>query len=348
MALPAFTKTWQFDTNNSIPAAADTHDHYASFYIDLVRALTGFSTLPWEVSYSCNGTTAGTPGDGVDRIGSTLSNWVTTTGASSARSWIVLVNPTTGMEFMISGQGSFNGERPRVSVSWADGFTGGSTTSDPSATDEEQIYTGDDLFGLGNPQRDAVYNYMHSEDGKFTYIFANIANVCPLFIYLGEPENATAGWTNPLVAGCLADDGNTPEFWPTHVVVLVQDEFGFTGGVTRMRANLTGGTIPIYTSFTCPAMGDATSTPRLWGETQGGSNYVPGANDISGEWTLPRVGLVCYRQSGVNGYHGRLPDLHFGQDPMSEGDTFPGDGSKTRRTFGMLVAPWNGVTPVTA
>lgn len=348
MALPSFTKTWQFDVNNSIPAEANLHDHMAAFYIQFVASLTGFATNAWDMDYSCDGTTAGTPGDGVDRIGSDKAKWVFTTGGSSARSWVVLENSVTGMEILISGFGSINGERPHIYVSWSAGFTGGSTTANPSATDEEQIYTGDDLIGLGNFQRDFVYHFMHSDDGKMTYIFANYANVCPMFAYFGEPENPTAGWTNPLVAGWMGDDGTVPLADATQPFSLIQDEFGFTGGVRRRRGNLTGGTIPIYMSFVGASAGDASSTPRIWGETQGGSAYVPGANDISGEWTLPRVGLNCYTQSGVNGFHGRLPDLHFGSNALSEGDTFPGGGGKTRRTFGFLVSPWNGVAPVTA
>lgn len=349
MTLPAFSKTWQFNVNNSVPAQADTHDHCAAFLIELQDALTGFATNPWVVDYSCDGSTAGTPGDGVDRIDSDLANWIFTTGASSSRSWLVLRNPVTGMELMLSGQGGTNnGDRIRIYVSWAAGFTGGATNSNPSATDEEQIYTGDDNYGIGNLARDFVYHFMHSADGELTYIAASYNNICPLFVYLGVPENPTDGWTNPLVAGWLGDDGTVPDAFATSLFMAVQDEIGFTGGVGRRRANLTGGTIPIHTSFAGTVVGDGSNTPRVYGEDQGSSAYVPGANQISGEYDLARVGLFSFRQTGTNGFHGRMPDLYFSQDTLSDGDTFPGDGTKTRVSLGGYVLPWNGSTPVVA
>lgn len=346
MALPALTKTWQHDVNNAIPAQANLHDHCAAFMLNMVAALTGFSTNPWVVDYSCSGTTAGTPGDGVNRI-SALSDWVYANTAG-ARSWIVLRNPVTGMEILISGLGSFNGEEWTLAVSWAAGFTGGTTTTDPSATDQESIYPGDSRYGLGNFQRDMVYHWLHSDDGEMTYCVVNYANITSAFGYFGVPENPTDGWTNPLVAGWLGDDGTTPEFAAAALFNAIQDEWSFTGASGRRRANLTGGTIPIHTSFSGASMGDGSFTPRLWGETQGGSLYVPGPNQISGEYNLGRVGIVAFRQVGVRGYHGRLPDLFFSEDTMNDGDTFPGDGTKTRAKFGGYVVPWDGTVPITA
>ncbi len=71
-------------------------------------------------------------------------------------------------------------------------------------------------------------------------------------------------------------------------------------------------------------------------------NGVP--NEISGEYTLGRVGLQHDLTAGQRGAHGSIPDMYFTAQGSVIGDTFPSDASKQFQQIGQMVVPSDGTT----
>ncbi len=106
----------------------------------------GAATGKWDMDYSCDGLTAGTPGDGVDRLGTTVypgSAIVPGAGglfvyatAGTAHSWYVLkrVIGIYTHRILVSWEGS-NSYQARISFS-RNAFAGGSVTARPTSTNE--------------------------------------------------------------------------------------------------------------------------------------------------------------------------------------------------------------------
>lgn len=88
MSLPSLAKTWQFNANNSIAAQGTALADNRRLWRTLKDALIGFATNPWVMRYSCNSVTAGTAGDGVDRL-TADSNFVWAND-TVAHTWYVL------------------------------------------------------------------------------------------------------------------------------------------------------------------------------------------------------------------------------------------------------------------
>jgi hypothetical protein len=138
MPLP-LSKTYYSD-NNAAWAALDTSANMFKAMIHSIKeAIVGNilntnapAGTKWTVYYSCDGTTAGTANDGVDRL-TTYANWVRASGAV-AHSWIVLKSPVAlGPLYLLiqyNGAADYNW---KIYLSTA-AFSGGSTTVAPTST----------------------------------------------------------------------------------------------------------------------------------------------------------------------------------------------------------------------
>lgn len=137
-----FEQTWQQLVNKkmSTVSAAEADKNYIFF---LKHFLTGqYSeqtgwTGKWSVYYSCDGTTAGTAGDNVDRWGSSFNAAkIVQATAGSAHSWMVLYKTIGSYTWYIIL------DCDRASTPFIDFVfcktapTGGSTTARPTSTDE--------------------------------------------------------------------------------------------------------------------------------------------------------------------------------------------------------------------
>lgn len=312
MALPTLAKTWQFNPNNAIAALGSSLADNRRALRSIKNAMVGFASNPWAVRYSCDSVTAGTAGDLTDR-------WTADANlvyAAAAHSWIVLrqTGIATNFEVCIDlGAASANGNTLTLAVSWSAGFTGGTTTARPTATDETVMISATS-WTSNTTDIASRWSVMQSSDGQCTRVFCAASGSLSTLWIFDKPANTTTGWSNPSYAFTFA---GTPAL------------SSLTGYGGRMRSGSTTGNV---------AMGCETA----------GAAFIPSdtvigtvANEIDGAWAMLPIGISC-NTVGIRGRHGTLVDLWFGQSPIPTADTYPNDASNQFVEVFPLIMPWNG------
>lgn len=347
MPLSALEKVWQFDVNRTQAATGAVLTTSRQLWRGIKNRLIAFPILPWTVRYSCDSVAAGTVGDGVDRWAADTNLVWASADASGVRSWIVLRN-TDGVEILIECRNPTItvGKGLRIVMSPAAHFTGGSTTTRPTATDEMVILNGDSPTpggpGMGNANhsgdRAYAYHLLHSTDGLVTMVVICHAGNATGFWYFGRASQPVTGWTMPVLGAVWGDDGIPPIAGPSIDIMHMGTLSDATNPHALIRQGSTNG--KIYA--TCEAFGTGslgTSSPTI--------REILVANEISGTWQLPRIGLAS-RATGVRGVHGRLFDVSWAPEVRQTGEGYPNDGTRTRMTFGDILIPWNGSVAVAA
>lgn len=321
MALPVLTKTWQFSVNNSTGLGAGTAlDINRTWLRTMKDAMTSFASSPWTMQYSCNSTTAGTAGDGVDRL-TTNANLVWA-NPGTAHSWMVLrqTGVATNLELMISCENaSATGAIIRMVVSPSAGFTGGSTTLRPTATDEIGIVFGAWGVGVATAIR---WHLMQSSDGQCTRMTAYSGGTLVGTWMIEKPGNPVSGWSSPSLSYANGTAGGLGQAILGSIAGALQAKIGSTVAQLAMSAEAL---ISITGSITFP-------TNLVWGNI---------ANEVSGEWPMLPLGVISVT-SPVRGRHGTFQDMWTGSGGANTGDTYPAGSSNQFAQFGNLIFPWNG------
>jgi len=320
MALPTLTKAWQHNVNNAISALGSALADNRRLLRSIKNALVGFGNNPWTVRYSSSSVVAGTAGDGVDRW--SADSDLVWAAAASARSWIVLrqTGVATNYELLLSCEAaSGTGTTLMAVISFSAGFTGGSTTARPTATDEQILLNGANWGGAASDQA-TRWSVMQSTDGQCTRMILCIAGVVTAYWLFEKPANPSTGWTNPSVSYMVAAA-------PTIGALSAQ-----TSVLGKMRNSSTTGNVVITcegnASFQIP-------TDTVYGNI---------ANEITGEWNMVPLGFESYTV-GVRGRHGTFQDMWMGSTSIPTGDVYPNDGPPSSAQFvqfGNLIFPWNG------
>jgi len=199
MALPTLVKTWQNSCNNAQLALGSGLTDNRTVLLAIKNALIGFGTQPWTVRYSCSSTVAGTAGDGVDRW-TAIANLVWAT-AGTAHSWIVLQQTglASGYQLIISCEGaSATGSIVTLVVSPSAGFTGGSTTARPTATDENVIASAQTWTSASDISN--RWTVQQSTDGQCTRVLLCSNATVQCVWGIDKLQNPTTGFTLPVVA----------------------------------------------------------------------------------------------------------------------------------------------------
>lgn len=339
MTLPSLDKTWQHDVNNFIAADATESGTQAradarGLLLGIKNALIGFSTQPWTVTSSSNGTTSGASDNW-----STIADIVFATSDSTAHSWIVLrqTGISTTFELLINcvhSTATNRGDAIEAYVSRT-GFTGGSTTARPTGSEEITLRL-NQQWGSGTVNggaRDYRYHCMQSDDGEVTYIVTHTSNAPVGFWIMARPKSPISAWTNDYVASIYGEnDGNdAPD---------LQDYYETDSNLRTYRAeraNVTAEDAGMTRLF---------MTGRAFNNDHASQQHtVP--NDITGEYPIYSIGLAS-NNSAFRGYMGRMYDLFWGLESLAEGDTYPSGGTRTFVQFGDMVFPWDGSVPQTA
>jgi hypothetical protein len=314
MSLPALLKTWQFPPagpNILVTAQADAAATSKRVIRAVKDALVSFPSHPWLVRGSSSGTSAGM--DSVDR-------WTSDAALvyiGGTHSWSVLRQPALSNIEICLDMGTTSSGTVYVYASPSGGFTGGTTSTRPTAPDEFRVGANPNAFSWNTNANHQIHAWQ-SSDGECNRldVWAN-GTAQPFFLLFDRPRNPPAGWTNP-------------------VVYLVQGD-----GAGYASSNL---------QVAAAALGKGTSVFNisLTGENAPGlSNSLlanvaaPGQNSFDSTWPFYPLGIAA--NSVHPGRHGTLYDLWWKHVGINNADTLPNDPALRKfAALGTLIHPWTG------
>ena len=320
-SLPNLEQTWQFAVNQVTAPQGGTTQTAAAVMFKLKNSLCTFGSNPWTVVKSSDHSTAGTSDLWTSSAAITWAN------AGSAHSWIVLQQAgVTGGPLQIlidcdlhtAGLGS--AARITLSASSSAGFTGGSITTAPTATDQQTLNgaTSDTLWTI-NSNSQTILHVIQSTTGKSTRILVmsgGAVQSCWLFEELVDSlltTKAVVSWTSTNGSGAAAFTLSG-----YYANAAFQGKFG---------ANL-------LTAYVGTEAYNSTTV------VQANSN---GISNITSAY--PIAALSAHSQTAsCQGRLGRFSDLYFGSPSVPTGSTYPAGGSATFAQFNPFVLPWNGTT----
>ena len=331
MANPAVQKTWQFNLNNLVLADASLDGTNAfrdrrELLLGIKNAMKGFGTQPWTVTESSDSSSA--TGGSDKWIDADDLVWRDDDG-SAVFSWIILrqTGISSTFELLITcEEDSVSADGAQIGAWTAQaGFTGGSTTARPTATDELVLrdstlngYWGSGALGTSYTSR---YHVMQSTDGECTRVLFFIGDVNTGFWLFDKPFNPNSLWTSPYVA-CIQGDNNA---------TTNQCSFARFYDTAQGLSRFGGTDFTMYFSgegFSSSAIGEQLTTP----------------NQLDGKFISSGIGL-CSRTSTMVGRVGELYDLWWGFSSTETGRYFPSDAnSKAFVQVEDMIFPWDGTT----
>lgn len=329
MALPTLDKTWQYAVNS----ARYTNAAQAMYLIK--NTLCTFPSNPWVVLRSNNGSTVA---DADLWTSSSAITW--NAGSPGYKSWIVLNQPAISPNFQFLIITYYYSTYSVVNsgfeyyVSENAGFTGGTTTSKPSASDEVAIAF-PDIYN-----RRIWYDYptagrihiMQSEDGECTRILIACDSSFQRVLLIEKARNPVENWDIPWMvmnwcarAVYYGMGGPVYGEFPT---------YGASYGLDRTTGHLqgrlrTGGRMPLY----CAGPRFSNVPAAYWQTIQ---SYP----EVG--YPMFPVSVYCDSVGGV-GRLGEFYDLWWGNDTIVKtGQHYPDDGSRQFAQVGNLIVPWDG------
>lgn len=312
MALPTITKTWQYSRNNTVAAQGTFTATNKRLLRSVISTWFSFGSNPPTCRYSCNSVTAGTAGDGVNRW--STDGDIVGNSPGSAHSWMVLQIGGIASSFQVVFDCvASTAQLLTIAISPSAGFTGGTTTARPTATDEMVVVSSSSWGGVGSDAQ-IRYSWAQSTDGQCNRLILGSAGVTTGIWLFEKPANPTSGWSNPHVVLINTGSSNTVSSLNT---------------VSRARIGTVNSTIQLLSEGSTSGMGVADAT---WGNV---------ANDVDGTWPIFPVSFASVT-AGSKGRHGTFQDLWVGSSAVATADGYPNDGTNSLVHVGNLVLPWGG------
>lgn len=318
MALPTLIKTWQISRNISCPPAGSTLAKARFQMRTLKNTLIGFGSGAWTVRGSSSSVAAGM--DSVDRWAADAD--LVWNNSGSAHSWIVLrqTGIATNFELCIDLNQTFE-RSGSIIVSPAAGFTGGSTTARPTATDEIVLINNAEI----QPEFDvqSYLNVWQSTDGSACRIVLWQANIQRMFWLFEKPRNPRASWANPSFSIVMSSAGGSSQ-------AIFSNLFrAYASALGRSRIGTT------------TALMTCTGETAQAGFLPSTSPTATSANEIDLAWDMYPIGLAT-DTVGVRGRHGLLHDIWWAPTSVGQGDTAPNDSADRQFVkMGDLWLPWH-------
>lgn len=327
MALPTPTKTWEFDVNHA--PITTTPELMFQMKNKLVGdGATAFSNPP-TVKSSSDSVTA----DNTDR-------WldagdVVFEEPAGAHSWIVFscdaVQP--GLEVCWSCEDTSGGNPQAWEIFYSDaaGFTGGTTTARPTATDEVVSYTGGSAAEIDGFSALATHparlHVAQSSDGEVLRIWAYTDGVLLGWWELFRPGSPASVWTQPWVGNNYwykyNTGANAPQLTYAKLALTVANySVSYAAGQTS------------WMKYTSEATGVAEEMIPL-------AQDNPPNLQAADSWTLSGMGLYGVT-AGAVGPAGSAVDMWWAPYRVPDGTHFPSDGSREFVTIDNVVIPWPG------
>ncbi len=334
MPMPILIKTWQHlysgatpTTNILVSTTTQTLRNQTVLHT-IKEIMKGVALGAWTCVGSSDSVAAGL--DAVDRWAAP-TNLVWSVGAHS---WIVLKQTGIGPNFQLCFDLNTGvpGDLVDCVASPSAGFTGGTTSARPTATDEFSIRSGAWTYTSAN---DPIYLHgMVSTDGQCSRFFLCRANlVCGMMLF-EVPRFPVGGWSQPFM-GFVAGGGGSTNV-PSYVAGLFDNINGWPvlNATSRGRAN--GGGFRLLWA-----------TRAVRSGIPFGYQVLTVPHDITGEMSLGAIALYS-DQALVRGRHGMLFDAWAGSSQLGMGETYPADLTRQLVQFRDLVVPWDGSVPKTA
>lgn len=327
MSAPAKVKTWQQSFNVTITAGGSSNLTQANLLYQMKQRLVSFASNPWTVAGSSDagGSTVSPTGsgamDGNDRWGGASGVFPAIPGSNGRHTWIVLKQAALGTNYSICLDLPSTGTVTSINsyVSPSAGFTGGSATARPTATDEQQ-FTTSIPWGSGLDANHQLH-IQQSTDGLATYIqmWRAGTNLATQFMAF-RPTNLVGGWSNANVTQfSQAGSGIATTYANLMSAASHRARFGSTNFTCGFSCEGAGGTA--FHSLT--SIGDV-------------------ANDFDSNWAFFPMGVYS-TTSLARGHIGVVPDMYWGPIGVNDGDTFPNDvAHRDWIKVGNIIMPWTG------
>jgi hypothetical protein len=327
MALPAIDLTWDYTKINQALAATGVQlSDNKQLVLAEKNGMKGFTANAWTVTSSNDGAGGFGNNDNVDRW-ATVAN-LTWAPAGTNHSWIVLKNSQMGAgNFQVCinlSSTSAVGNVREMIMSPNAGFTGGTATARPTATDEQIIISLSGAWGLGGPSAVKLHQYA-SSDGKQYRLVAYAGGIIKAAVIIGTPKTPTSGWTNPVF------------WWASGSSTALDLATLCTVTPAPMHSRINAADAAIW------------MTSEGWGaSTFGGAGRLATNNPLdSNSYPLFPIGLAS-ETGGAEGRQGLVYDLWWGLTINGNGDTYPNDATRQFVQHGDLVFPNNGSAILTS
>lgn len=330
------TRTWhwginRYANNGSAVATALSQQRLLRVIVDLLLGTgtwidaAGSPVVPtgaWTCRYSCDGTTAGAAGDGVNRL--TTDAKVVWAAVGAAHSWIVLrqpgIVPGQNVEICIDCTNATT-TNLTIIVSPSAGFAGGTTLNRPTAVDEYTALN-TTVWGAGSANLTGTVHAMISADGAATRIFITRINQLQGLWMIEAPTDAAANWVGPIFSYFASS----------------------TNGITVATLSNTvnarpAGRGPASTTFSAFLTAEGGNTLGIFAD---GGNQVPCDFDNLDQFQA----IGEYTQTyGARGRAGGLVDIWFYNEENSGTTTagamsYPDNLSRQLHQIGPIVVPW--------
>jgi hypothetical protein len=346
MPLPVAEKTYQYVGGIDLGPSNDGADRMADVVLAIVNLWLAIPIKPWKVMGSCDSVAAG-----MDRVNRWAAAndivWTADNNPNSVapRSWIVLQN-AGGLQLLLHcvHTSTYLG----FWLSRA-GFTGGSPTARPTASDEV-FFGGTDpttnpwvLWATDLDSGAGVVNrahVLHSTDGRCTCMFFTGLGAGSVGGVSQEGQGYEGAWI-------IGELGDAPRSVVKPFFGLI-DTVGITGAMydntfdSQVGCFLPSGparaTIAVEHGYQLSPTGGAASV--------GVASSLNAPNDISGEWPVQPM-RVYHATTGA--WVGRIKDVYLaaGASPggLVSGTRFPKTGAQKWAQFGPFLVPLE-VAPV--
>jgi hypothetical protein len=332
MSLPTLTKTWNTATVNlSVVTNASgltLGRPWARAFKERMKALPNF---PPTIKGSSNAVTAGM--DGTDRLAADADYvWVQTSGNHS---WWVFeypqINDGAGHKlqvcFDLTGNGTSSGSRWQLYASPVAGFTGGSISARPTATDEVPIVTSD----WAAPSVVHRLNFICSTDGTIFHFLSVTGNLPSCWLMVAKPfptidavPAQAGGWNYPWLVATSCATGQS-----AMTAAFLYSVYG-TGVNQKYYARHAATTI----AFGFEPEGGKTLLQS--GGMANGPHGVSGVNPILGFG-------IWSNTPGVGGRYGFIPDAYAIGDSSYAGygaTVGADDNHRQWLVAGSMLLPW--------
>lgn len=324
--------TWQIRGNIAIGAGV-APSSLTDYYWKLKEVLVGNAgpdwaalSAPWTVVLSCDGSTVSDPN--IDLL-LTANNFVFN-NEGGAHSWIILQQPVTGLQLLISARRD-NPYWCRVSASWV-GFTGGTTTASPAAGDAVVfVDTNSSQQPFSQNHGSGFLHVWHSSDGAHTRFAACVSGTTCVFVTFDKVTPQTGlTWVAPSVCSYLQSGDYLNS-------IVTFDNYKSNA---NMHCNLTG-------------VGGLYCTCETWGNQGYPVNFTT-AMASTGTWCVAPIpglwgGSGKYAMPSSAGASA-LPDILWGCSTIVNGSGYlePGTGARNWVQLGNFVLPWDNTVMQTA